>query len=248
MTDMPCEAIQTNHCGSSLPELGHLGLLKPYCGKDYGRWRAPCAHVCGSLVTVDNYNHTHEHLFEFGVQHAEIANFTIQRLRNPAVSDGGHGRRVMIAGPMSLLESGTSIWSQSTFQTTRGSSPASSASTTRHIRQFGHPLITRQRTTVGPTEHLFKQFPEFPFTHTRQCATNRRTAKTRIATSDTGSQLDIDYGTRLHTANRSALDRVEIISHHAQHARSGDSERIGDGAQQFGAGFLLSTFDFGKVA
>ena len=40
------------------------------------------------LVTVDNYNHTHEHLFEFGVQHAEIANFTIQRLRNPAVSDG----------------------------------------------------------------------------------------------------------------------------------------------------------------
>lgn len=30
------------------------------------------------LVTVDNYNHTHEHLFEFGVQHAEIANFTIQ--------------------------------------------------------------------------------------------------------------------------------------------------------------------------
>ena len=24
MTDMPCEAIQTNHCGSSLPELGHL--------------------------------------------------------------------------------------------------------------------------------------------------------------------------------------------------------------------------------
>ena len=25
------------------------------------------------LVTVDNYNHTHEHLFEFGVQHAEIA-------------------------------------------------------------------------------------------------------------------------------------------------------------------------------
>lgn len=23
------------------------------------------------LVTVDNYNHTHEHLFEFGVQHAE---------------------------------------------------------------------------------------------------------------------------------------------------------------------------------
>lgn len=27
------------------------------------------------LVTVDNYNHTHEHLFEFGVQHAEIANF-----------------------------------------------------------------------------------------------------------------------------------------------------------------------------
>ena len=35
------------------------------------------------LVTVDNYNHTHEHLFEFGVQHAEIANFTIQRLRNP---------------------------------------------------------------------------------------------------------------------------------------------------------------------
>ena len=48
------------------------------------------------LVTVDNYNHTHEHLFEFGVQHAEIANFTIQRLRNPAVSDGGHGRSVMI--------------------------------------------------------------------------------------------------------------------------------------------------------
>ena len=38
------------------------------------------------LVTVDNYNHTHEHLFEFGVQHAEIANFTIQRLRNPASS------------------------------------------------------------------------------------------------------------------------------------------------------------------
>ena len=38
------------------------------------------------LVTVDNYNHTHEHLFEFGVQHAEIANFTIQRLRNPAVT------------------------------------------------------------------------------------------------------------------------------------------------------------------
>jgi len=30
------------------------------------------------LVTVDNYNHTYEHLFEFGVQHAEIANFTIQ--------------------------------------------------------------------------------------------------------------------------------------------------------------------------
>lgn len=27
------------------------------------------------LVTVDNYNHTHEHLFEFGVQHAEIAQF-----------------------------------------------------------------------------------------------------------------------------------------------------------------------------
>lgn len=51
------------------------------------------------LVTVDNYNHTHEHLFEFGVQHAEIANFTIQRLRNPAVSDGGHGRRVMIVAP-----------------------------------------------------------------------------------------------------------------------------------------------------
>ena len=51
------------------------------------------------LVTVDNYNHTHEHLFEFGVQHAEIANFTIQRLRNPAVSDGGHGRSVMIVAP-----------------------------------------------------------------------------------------------------------------------------------------------------
>lgn len=51
------------------------------------------------LVTVNNYNHTHEHLFEFGVQHAEIANFTIQRLRNPAVSDGGHGRRVMIVAP-----------------------------------------------------------------------------------------------------------------------------------------------------
>ena len=83
------------------------------------------------LVTVDNYNHTHEHLFEFGVQHAEIANFTIQRLRNPAVSDGGHGRRVMI------LESGTSIWSQSTFQTTRGSSPASSASTTVIFASLG---------------------------------------------------------------------------------------------------------------
>ena len=67
------------------------------------------------LVTVDNYNHTHEHLFEFGVQHAEIANFAIQRLRNPAVSDGGHGRRVMIVAP--TLGVGTSIWSQSTFQT-----------------------------------------------------------------------------------------------------------------------------------
>lgn len=80
------------------------------------------------LVTVDNYNHTHEHLFEFGVQHAEIANFTIQRLRNPAVSDGGHGRRVMIAAP--TLGVRNPIWSQSTFQTTRGSSPASNASTT----------------------------------------------------------------------------------------------------------------------
>ena len=59
------------------------------------------------LVTVDNYNHTHEHLFEFGVQHAEIANFTIQRLRNPAV------------------------------QTTRGSSPASSASTTVIFASLG---------------------------------------------------------------------------------------------------------------
>lgn len=87
------------------------------------------------LVTVDNYNHTHEHLFEFGVQHAEIANFTIQRLRNPAVSDGGHGRRVMIVAP--TLESGTSIWSQSTFQTTRGSSPASSASTTVIFASLG---------------------------------------------------------------------------------------------------------------
>lgn len=87
------------------------------------------------LVTVDNYNHTHEHLFEFGVQHAEIANFTIQRLRNPAVSDGGHGRRVMIVPQR--LESGTSIWSQSTFQTTRGSSPASSASTTVIFASLG---------------------------------------------------------------------------------------------------------------
>lgn len=87
------------------------------------------------LVTVDNYNHTHEHLFEFGVQHAEIANFTIQRLRNPAVSDGGHGRRVMIVAQR--LESGTSIWSQSTFQTTRGSSPASSASTTVIFASLG---------------------------------------------------------------------------------------------------------------
>ena len=41
------------------------------------------------LVTVDNYNHTHEHLFEFGVQHAEIANFTIQRL--PQCQTAGMG-------------------------------------------------------------------------------------------------------------------------------------------------------------
>ena len=198
------------------------------------------------LVTVDNYNHTHEHLFEFGVQHAEIANFTIQRLRNPAVSDGGHGRRVMIVAPTLGVRNLHLVAEH--IPDHAWLLPRVQRLDHGHIRQFGHPLITRQRTTVGPTEHLFQYFPEFPFTHTRQCATNRRTAKTRIATSDTGSQLDIDYGTRLHTANRSALDRVEIISHHAQHARSGDSERIGDGAQQFGAGFLLSTFDFGKVA
>ena len=94
------------------------------------------------LVTVDNYNHTHEHLFEFGVQHAEIANFTIQRLRNPAVSDGGHGRSVMIVAPTL----GVHAWLLPRVQRLDHG----------HIRQFGHPLITRQRTTVGPTEHLFK--------------------------------------------------------------------------------------------
>ena len=88
------------------------------------------------LVTVDNYNHTHEHLFEFGVQHAEIANFTIQRLRNPAVSDGGQWAARYDPWPQ-RLESGTSIWSQSTFQTTRGSSPASSASTTVIFASLG---------------------------------------------------------------------------------------------------------------
>lgn len=106
------------------------------------------------LVTVDNYNHTHEHLFEFGVQHAEIANSTIQRLRNPAVSDGGHGRRVMIVAPTLGVRNLHLVaehipdhaWLLPRVQRLDHS----------HIRQFGHPVITRQRTTVGPTEHLFK--------------------------------------------------------------------------------------------
>ena len=102
------------------------------------------------LVTVDNYNHTHEHLFEFGVQHAEIANFTIQRLRNPAVSDGGHGRRVMIVAPTLGVRNLHLVaehipdhaWLLPRVQP--------------HIPLLGLPLITRQPTTVGPTEHLFK--------------------------------------------------------------------------------------------
>lgn len=105
------------------------------------------------LVTVDNYNHTHEHLFEFGVQHAEIANFTIQRLRNPAVSDGGHGRRVMIVAP--TLES-EPPFGRRAHSRPRVAPPRVQRLDHGHIRQFGHPLITRQRTTVGPTEHLFK--------------------------------------------------------------------------------------------
>ena len=43
------------------------------------------------LVTVDNYNHTHEHLFEFGVQHAEIANFTISDSVIPQCQTAGMG-------------------------------------------------------------------------------------------------------------------------------------------------------------
>lgn len=87
------------------------------------------------LVTVDNYNHTHEHLFEFGVQHAEIANFTIQRLRNPAVSDGGHGRRVMIVAPTLGVRNLHLVAEH--IPTTRGSSPASSASTTVIFASLG---------------------------------------------------------------------------------------------------------------
>ena len=106
------------------------------------------------LVTVDNYNHTHEHLFEFGVQHAEIANFTIQRLRNPAVSDGGHGRRVMIVAPTLGVRNLHLVAEQ--IPDHAWLLPRVQRLDHGHIRQFGHPLITRQRTTVGPTEHLFK--------------------------------------------------------------------------------------------
>lgn len=153
MTDMPCEAIQTNHCGSSLPELGHLASLSPTAV----RIMADGKHLCTRmrlLVTVDNYNHTHEHLFEFGVQHAEIANFTIQRLRNPAVSDGGHGRRVMIVAPTLGVRNLHLVAEH--IPDHAWLLPRVQRLDHGHIRQFGHPLITRQRTTVGPTEHLFK--------------------------------------------------------------------------------------------
>lgn len=98
------------------------------------------------LVTVDNYNHTHEHLFEFGVQHAEIANFTIQRLRNPAVSDGGHGRRVMIVAPTLGVRNLHLVAEH--IPDHAWLLPRVQRLDHGHIRQFGHPLITRQRTTV----------------------------------------------------------------------------------------------------
>ena len=88
------------------------------------------------LVTVDNYNHTHEHLFEFGVQHAEIANFTIQRLRNPAVSDGGHGRRVMIVAP-TLGVRNLHLVAEHIPRPRVAPTPASSASTTVIFASLG---------------------------------------------------------------------------------------------------------------
>ena len=106
------------------------------------------------LVTVDNYNHTHEHLFEFGVQHAEIANFTIQRLRNPAVSDGGHGRRVMIVAPTLGVRNLHLV--EEHFPDHAGLLPRVPRLDHVHCRHFGNRFITRQLTTVGPTEHLFK--------------------------------------------------------------------------------------------
>ena len=106
------------------------------------------------LVTVDNYNHTHEHLFEFGVQHAEIANFTIQRLRNPAVSDGGHGRRVMIVAPTLGVRNLHLVAEH--IPDHAWLPPPAPRPPHANIPLLGHPCTPPPPTTVGPTEHLFK--------------------------------------------------------------------------------------------
>ena len=58
-----------------------------------------------------------------------------------------------------------------------------------HIRQLRHTLIPGQRPAIATTEHFFKQLPKFPFTHTRQCATTRRTEKPAPPNGDAGQQL-----------------------------------------------------------
>ena len=78
-----------------------------------------------------------------------------------------HGRRVMVGTPSARIRHIHLIAQHVPHHT--GLHPGSQGLHHRHVVQRGQSLIDGKTAPVPTPEHLFQQFPEFAFSHDRQC-------------------------------------------------------------------------------
>lgn len=180
--------------GGHLPRQAKTTIVVPACPitQDKNRLFPPkrairiLTYTACLSVTVDNYSHTSEHLFEFVQRHAGEYRSSTQPMKSTAQRHSIEPTTQRAAA--ARYGHGPNAWNQESPSDRRARSilPRVQSLKNGHIRQLRHTLIPGQRPAIATTEHFFKQLPKFPFTHTRQCATTRRTEKPAPPNGDAG--------------------------------------------------------------
>lgn len=101
----------------------------------------------------------------------------------------------------------------------------------RHVMKLGQTLVTGQASTIDPAEHLFKQLPEFTFTHAASLAHPRYIR--RLAWASLRHWPHNDATPPRATGRRriqagSGVNGIKIVGDHAQHLRGAQPQRGGD--------------------